>query len=84
MFTAGTYKRRARALTEAVAEMFPKLKVTTSTRRQCFNVVLNGVTIWDGRSMGPPRRHKFEILEGTKLYDVVTAAAAAKKKKQKK
>ena len=75
MFTAGTYKRRARALTEAVAEMFPKLVVTTSHKRQCFNVVLNGETVWDGRTMGPPRRHKFEILEGRKLYDVVTAAA---------
>ena len=55
--------------------MFPKLVVTTSHKRQCFNVVLNGETVWDGRAMGPPRRHKFEILEGRKLYDVVTAAA---------
>ena len=73
----GTYKRRAKALTEAVAAMFPKLTVTTSNKRNCFNVVLNGTTLWDGKSMGPPRRLKFAILEGRKLFDVIIEGAAA-------
>ena len=73
----GTYKRRARALTEALAEMFPKMEVTvTGKKRNHFNLALDGETIWDGKSMGPPRRHKFAILTGRKLFDVVSAAAA--------
>ena len=55
--------------------MFPKLTVATATQRNAFNLVLDGETIWDGKSMGPPRRHKFAILEGRKLFDVVTGAA---------
>jgi len=55
--------------------MFPGVKLNVNTKRNAFDVVLNGKSVWDGSSMGPPRAMKFEILNGTKLHDKVVAAA---------
>lgn len=52
---------------------FPGAKVAVANKRNAFDVVLDGKMVWDGSSMGPPRALKFNILEGTKLHDMVVA-----------
>eukprot|EP00419_Tripos_fusus_P031411 CAMPEP_0172765456 /NCGR_PEP_ID=MMETSP1074-20121228/179305_1 /TAXON_ID=2916 /ORGANISM="Ceratium fusus, Strain PA161109" /LENGTH=60 /DNA_ID=CAMNT_0013600401 /DNA_START=99 /DNA_END=281 /DNA_ORIENTATION=+ len=58
--------------------MFPGLKLTVTNKRNAFDVVMDGKTIWNGSALGPPRALKFEILESSKLHDKVVAAAKAK------
>eukprot|EP00945_MAST-04E_sp_MAST-4E-sp1_P003347 g3347.t1 len=56
---------------------FPNLNVKaneTKPRRQSFNLTLNGDEVWDGKSLGPPRAKKFDILLGTALHDAILMA----------
>jgi len=49
--------------------------VKVTTKRNFFDVALDGKVVWAGSAMGPPRAEKFQILEGTALRDKVVAAA---------
>jgi len=63
---------------DGLKSMFPGLTLTVTSKRNAFDVILDGKTVWNGSALGPPRALKFDILEGTKLHDKVVAAAKTK------
>ena len=50
-----------------------------TTKRNAFDVSLNGSDVWAGSKMGPPRALKFEILQGSTLHDKMIKVAKEQK-----
>lgn len=73
------FTRGEQAVVEAVQQMFPNLELQVNhdkPRRNAFNLTLNGVEVWNGHPMGPPRALKFDILVGTRLHDEIVKSDA--------